>query len=493
MIGHGLNNLLTVEEMARADAMAIDAGISGEELMEAAGKAVADAVLQSGFERIAVLCGPGNNGGDGFVAARYLAESGKQVRLGLLGSIDALKGDARTNADKWQGETEVLTPEILEDSDCVIDAIFGAGLTRNLDGAVQKTINAIDDRFCIAVDVPSGIHGNTGEIMGTAHKANKTVTFFRLKPGHLLFPGRDYCGDVQLVDIGIPELVLDEISPPQWRNAPDVWETGFPWPEFNDHKYSRGHAVVVGGAEMTGAARLAVQSAMRAGAGIVTVAVPTEAATIYRLSLPGAIIRPVRDTGTFREVIEDQRVSVCLVGPGNGVNVATREKTLAILRQGLPVVLDADALSVFEETRDLLLSNIQSPCLLTPHKGEFDRLFDVAGDKITRVREAARQSGAAVLLKGADTVLAAPDGRVVVNDNAPADLATAGAGDVLAGMATGLMARGLDPFEAGCIAVWLHGEAAKVIGPGLIAEDLPNVLPSVLRYLKEKRGIDSHD
>lgn len=492
MTGYSLNSLLSVEEMARADAMAITAGISGEELMEVAGKAVADAALQSGFERIAVLCGPGNNGGDGFVAARYLTESGKQVRLGLLGATDSLKGDARRNADKWGGKTEALSPDILEDADCVIDAIFGAGLTRDVDSAVRETIDAIGDRFCIAVDVPSGVHGNTGEIMGTAHRANKTVTFFRLKPGHLLFPGREYCGDVQLVDIGIPEVVLNEISPTHWRNAPDVWETGFPWPKINDHKYSRGHAIVVGGAEMTGAARLAVQSAMRAGAGIITVAVPTEAATIYKLSLPGAIIRPVRDTGTFREVIEDQRVSVCLIGPGNGVNVATREKTLAVLRQGLPVVLDADALSVFEETRELLFSNIQSPCLMTPHEGEFDRLFDIDGDKVTRVREAARQCGATVLLKGADTVLAAPDGRVVVNDNAPADLATAGAGDVLAGLATGLMARGLDPFEAGCIAVWLHGEAAKAVGPGLIAEDLPDALPGVLRSLKGK-GRTSHD
>jgi hydroxyethylthiazole kinase-like uncharacterized protein yjeF len=486
MNGHGLNCLLTVEEIARADAMAIAAGISGEALMEVAGKAVADAVLQSGFNCIAVLCGPGNNGGDGFVAARYLSEAGKQVRLGLLGSVDGLKGDARKNADKWQGTTEILSPDTMENADCVIDAIFGAGLARDIDGAVRETIEAIGDRFCIAVDVPSGVHGNTGEIMGTAHKANKTVTFFRLKPGHILFPGREYCGDVQLVDIGIPEAVLDGVSPTHWRNAPDVWETGFPWPNYNDHKYSRGHAVVVGGADMTGAARLAVQSAMRAGAGIVTVAVPTEAATIYKLSLPGAIIRPVRDTRTFREAIEDPRVSVCLIGPGNGVNVATREKTLAVLRQELPIVLDADALSVFEETRDLLFSNIQSPCLMTPHKGEFDRLFDFDGDKVLRVREAARQSGATVLLKGADTVLAAPDGRVVVNDNAPPDLATAGSGDVLAGIATGLMSRGLDPFEAGCIAVWLHGEAAQAVGSGLIAEDLPGALPGVLKSLKER-------
>lgn len=479
------NCLLTVEEMARADALAIEQGISGERLMEAAGKAVADCVLRKEFERIVVLCGPGNNGGDGFVAARYLSEAGKRVRLCLLGTVDRLKGDARVNADRWTGEIEEFSADFMTDADCVVDAIFGAGLARNVEGKAREAIEAIGDRYCVAVDIPSGIHGDTGEIMGTAPTANKTVTFFRFKPGHFTFPGRGHCGELELVDIGIPKTVLPEIDPTHWLNSPNLWRAEFPWPKSSHHKYSRGHAVVVGGSDMTGAARLAVQSAMRVGTGIVTVAVPNEAATIYKLSLPGAIIKAVRDTGTFREVIEDSRISACLVGPGNGVNVGTREKALAVLRQRLPVVMDADALSVFEETRDLLFSNIESPCLLTPHEGEFSRLFSFKGDKISRARDAAKSTEASILLKGADTILAAPDGRIVINSNGPPDLATAGAGDVLAGLAVGLLAQGCLPFEAGCIAAWLHGEAAQAFGPGLIAEDLPNMLPGVLKSLKE--------
>ena len=477
--------LLTVSDMAKADAAAIALGISGERLMEAAGQAVADVIIEHGGRRVAVLCGPGNNGGDGFVAARHLRNAGREVRLGLLGDFEQLSGDARLNADRWEGETEVLSTDLLQDADCVVDAIFGAGLSRDVDGAAHELIDAIGDRYCVAVDVPSGIHGDSGEVMGIAPKVHKTVTFFRLKPGHLLYPGRAYCGEVVVADIGIPDTVLEEIGPSQWRNGPSGWADEFPWPRWNDHKYSRGHAIVVGGAEMTGAARLAVQSAMRVGAGIVSIAVPTESAVIYRVSLPGAIVRPVRDTGTFREIIEEPRVSACLVGPGNGVTIATREKALAALRQKLPVVLDADAISVFEETQDLLFSSIESPCLMTPHDGEFERVFTVEGHKIARVRQAAQLSGATVLLKGADTVIAAPDGRVAINDNAPPELATAGAGDVLAGFGVGLLARGLDPFDAGCIATWLHGEAARAFGPGLVAEDLPDALPGVLKELKE--------
>ena len=272
--------------MAKADAAAIALGISGERLMEAAGKAVADVIIEHGGRRVAVLCGPGNNGGDGFVAARHLRNAGREVRLGLLGDFEQLSGDARLNADRWEGETEVLSTDLLQDADCVVDAIFGAGLSRDVDGAAHELIDAIGDRYCVAVDVPSGIHGDSGEVMGIAPKVHKTVTFFRLKPGHLLYPGRAYCGEVVVVDIGIPDTVLEEIGPSQWRNGPSSWTDEFPWPRWNDHKYSRGHAIVVGGAEMTGAARLAVQSAMRVGAGIVSIAVPTESAVIYRVSLP---------------------------------------------------------------------------------------------------------------------------------------------------------------------------------------------------------------
>ena len=483
------NALLTIAEMHRADALAVASGISAEKLMEAAGKAVADIVLKWGYRKVAVLCGPGNNGGDGFVAARYLADAGLDVKVALLGEFSALKGDAKVNASRWVGDIMELSPAILANADCIIDAVFGAGLSRDVDGVVGDIIDAAVGIPCIAVDVPSGIQGDTGQIMGKAFKADETVTFFSPKPGHFLFPGRQQCGILTIVDIGIPEVVLDEINPKQWRNGPETWKRDYPFPGPGDHKYSRGQVVVVGGSEMTGAARLAVNGAMRAGAGIVSVAVPTEAAIIYRLSLPSAIIRPVRDTGSFSEIVEEDRVTACLVGPGNGMNVATREKTLAALRQKLPVVIDADAISVFEETRDLLFDSIQSPCLMTPHEGEFSRLFEFAGDKVSRAREAAAKSGATILLKGGDTVIAAPDGNVAINVNGPPDLATAGSGDVLAGFAVGLLARGLDPFDAGCMAAWVHGEAARSIGPGLIAEDLPEALPAVLKKLKKFQRI----
>ncbi|PPR63748.1 MAG: Bifunctional NAD(P)H-hydrate repair enzyme Nnr, partial [Alphaproteobacteria bacterium MarineAlpha4_Bin2] len=311
MFKNEVHCLLTVEEMERADAAAIALGISGERLMEAAGKAVAHAAISYGQKRISVLCGPGNNGGDGFVAARYLRDAGYQVRVGLLGSIESLKGDARANAKRWTGATEPLSPDVLTGADCVIDAVFGAGLAREINGTALKTIEAIGNRHCIAVDVPSGIDGNTGEVMGIAPKAHKTITFFRAKPGHFLYPGRLHCGETDVVDIGIPESVLEDIQPNHWRNGPSSWPAQFPWPEPDNHKYSRGHAIIVGGGETTGAARLAVQGAMRAGAGMVSLVTPTEASVVYRITLPGAIIRPVLDTGMFREIIAEPRVSAC--------------------------------------------------------------------------------------------------------------------------------------------------------------------------------------
>jgi ADP-dependent NAD(P)H-hydrate dehydratase / NAD(P)H-hydrate epimerase len=477
--------LLTVAEMYAADKAAMAGGVAGETLMEAAGQGVADAVLALGARRpVAVLCGPGNNGGDGFVAARLLKKAGWPVRVALLGERAALKGDARLNADRWDGAVEALTPAVLDGAEVVVDALFGAGLTRPIDGVAREVIAAIGARICIAVDVPSGVHGDSGAVMGIAPSARTTVTFFRRKPGHVLLPGRVHCGEVRVIDIGIPDGVLDGIAPRQASNGPALWAPSFPWPRLDQHKYSRGHAVISGGPQMTGASRLAARAALRAGAGMVSVAVPADNAVIYKVALEGVIVRSIRDTAGYAEIVGDPRVSGCLVGPGNGVSPATREQALAALRTGKPVVLDADALTVFEETHELLFSSIIGPCLLTPHEGEFRRLFPMAGDKIASAREAARLSGAVVLLKGADTVIAAPDGRAVVNINAPAELATAGAGDVLAGIAVALAAQGMAMFDAACAAAWLHGAAAETFGLGLIAEDLPDCLPSVLRALR---------
>jgi NAD(P)H-hydrate epimerase len=434
---------------------------------------------------VLVLCGPGNNGGDGFVAARLLAEHGWPARVALLGTIAALRGDAALAAGRWQGPVEPLEVSALGGATLVIDAIFGAGLARPVDGIAGAVIAAINERRLpvVAIDVPSGIDGGSGEVRGIAPRAALTVTFFRKKPGHLLLPGRIHCGDIILGQIGIPDSVLGQVAPDTAANAPDWWLAAFPWPTLESHKYSRGHAVVAGGTVMTGAARLAAGAALRLGAGLVTVAAPEAAFPIYAASLTGVIVHSVADHDEFAAFLADPRRNAALIGPGAGVGGETRNKTLTILAAGKRAVLDADALTSFAEDREVLFAAIRSPCVLTPHAGEFARLFDTSGSKVERGRRAARRSGAVILLKGADTVIAAPDGRAAINANAPPELATAGSGDVLAGMVLGLLAQGMEPFAAAAAAVWIHGAAASRFGPGLVSEDLPELVPPVLRDL----------
>ena len=491
------DHLLTVEEMYRADAAAMAAGVPGVDLMENAGRALADA-LRSRHDpsETLVLCGPGNNGGDGFVAARHLAAAGWPVRVVLLGAREKLTGDAAHHAGLWQGPVEALdaqaVPTLVDGAEVAIDALFGAGLTRPLEGAARAVVETVNRRglAAVAVDVPSGLSGDTGQVVGeVALDAALTVTFFRRKPGHLLLPGRMLCGEVVVADIGIPEPVLVEIAPRTFENTPALWAGSYPWRRLDSHKYRHGHALVLGGAIVTGAARLAARAALRVGAGLVTVACTRESLPIYALSAASVITAPVDDDSEFADLLAEPRRNAVLAGPGLGVGEVTRDRVLAALGAGKAVVLDADALTSFQEGPEVLFGAIAAPCVLTPHDGEFARLFpDLDGDKLSRARAAAGRSGAVVVLKGADTVIAAPDGRAAVNANAPADLATAGTGDVLAGLVVGLVAQGLDPFEAACAGVWLHGEAGSALGAGLIAEDLPEALPAVLRRLKEGSG-----
>ena len=481
--------LLTVAEMYRADQAAMAAGVAGEALMEAAGRSIADHIRHRWARRpVTVLCGPGNNGGDGFVVARILDADGWPVRLGLLGDPDRLTGDAALNAGRWQGAVAALSPDLLDGAELVVDALFGAGLARPPEGVARNLIEAVNagDAPCVAVDIPSGIDGDTGAVLGIAPQCSLTVTFFRRKPGHLMLPGRALAGEVVVADIGIPDRVLEDIAPANFANGPGLWLDRYKWPDMADHKYSRGHAVIAGGAAMTGAARLAARGAMRAGAGLVTIASPPEVQAIYAADMAGALVVPVANAAAFAALLDDERMNAVLIGPGCGVNRTTREMVLGALGRGRATVLDADAITVFrDESEALFAATRGANCLLTPHEGEFARLFGGGGDKLSRARAAARQCGASVLLKGADTVIAAPDGRCVVNHNAPPDLATAGAGDVLAGFALGLVAQGMDAFDAGCAASWLHGEAAAAFGPGLVAEDLPQTLPGVLRRLRQ--------
>ncbi len=497
--------LLTTAEMAEADRLTIAGGIAGIELMENAGRAVADscsAVLQG--RRVVIVAGPGNNGGDGFVAARHLAERGYAVRVSFVGDKTRLKGDAALAAERWSGPVEDASPVSLTDCDIIIDALFGAGLDREVEGLPRAMIRAMNAAGVpvIAVDLPSGVNGTTGAVLGIAVNANHTVTFFRRKTGHLLLPGRLHCGTVEVADIGIPDSVLEKIKPAAFANRPELWERSFPLPKAQGHKYSRGHAIVVSGPlSTTGAARLAARGALRAGSGLVTIASPREALSVNAAASLTVMVRPVDGAPELAEFLADKRRNAVVLGPGGGTGQAMRDQVQAALGSEAAVVLDADALTSFADDLAALISAIGKRgargTVLTPHEGEFGRLFkSIASDphvhaKLEKARAAARSSGAVVLFKGADTVVANPNGRASIADNAPPTLATAGAGDVLAGMIAGLMAQGMPAFEAASAAVWLHGEAASEFGPGLIAEDLTEALPAVYRRLFANLGSPS--
>ena len=487
MLEQPLTELLTIEQMYAADRAAIAAGISGDQLMEAAGAAVATEILRRWARRpVLVLCGPGNNGGDGFVIARHLKAAGWPVTVALSGHPKALSGEARLNAERWDGEILAMSTDVLDGAGLYVDAIFGAGLARPLDGVVLDVISRISetDIPCIAVDIPSGIHGDTGMVLGGAAPADLTVTFFRRKPGHLLMPGRSRSGEVVVVDIGIPANVLEEIAPQTFVNTPDLWLSHFPWPRAEDHKYTRGHAVIAGGSSMTGAGRLASWASRRVGAGLVTVAASPEVLHVYSADAPGLLTLPFRTAEEFAEIMNDERKNAVLVGPGGGVSRTTHDIALAAAAQGKGLVVDADALTAFGNTAGELFDALAGiPSVLTPHEGEFSRLFRMTGDRLSRARKAAGMSNSVILLKGADTVIAEVDGRAAINFNAPPTLATAGAGDVLAGSILGLMAQGMPPFEASCAAAWICGDAAAAFGPGLVAEDIYREIPGSLARL----------
>ncbi len=477
--------VLDVRQMGEADRLTIAAGTTAIDLMYNAGWAVAREIKRRWpVGRVTVLCGPGNNGGDGFVAARLLDEAGWLVRVALLGQRDHLAGAARHHSEQWCGTVEQLTPEVLDGAELVVDAIFGAGLSSTLKGPAAETLAAVAHRGTplVAVDVPSGLDGDTGENLG-AVAAVLTVTYFRKRPGHLLFPGRLLCGEVVVADIGTPPSVLEQIAPDTFENDPALWFSDLPLLRNDGNKYTRGHALIAGGYPMTGAARMAARAAARAGSGLTTIAVPESALPIYAAALTSIMVKPLEALEDFNRLLDDRRFTALLIGPGAGASKETRAQVLAMLRTGRPTVLDADAITVFQEDPPSLYRAIVGPCVLTPHDGEFRRLFDPSGDKCTRARAAARRSGAIIVLKGSDTVIAAPDGRAVINANAPPTLATAGAGDVLSGIVLGLLAQGMEPFLAATAAVWLHGAAAVEFGRGLMAEDLPDLLPGVLRSL----------
>jgi len=496
--------VLTTSEMERADRLSIAAGTPGFALMLSAGQAIAEAagdLVEEG--PILVVAGPGNNGGDGFVAAAELAAQGREVSVILMCERDAIRGDAASAAKGWKYPVLPFNPQAIGKPALIIDALFGAGLSRQVAGEPAEMIEAIKANGApvLAVDLPSGINGTSAEIMGKAVRATETVTFFRKKPAHLLLPGRQYCGRVRVADIGIDARVLDEIRPQSFENTPQVWRKAFPVPRIDGHKYARGHALVVSGdLASTGAARMSARAALRAGAGLVTLLSPRDALAINAAALTAVMVRPVDNAIQFADLLGDRRLNACVIGPGAGIGKRTVDFVHTALGAKRALVLDADALTSFADAPEHLFGAIKGSLdpqvVLTPHEGEFPRVFsDISNkhpgrSKLERVRAAAERSGAVVLLKGADTTVASPDGRATIASNAPPWLATAGSGDVLAGIIAGLMAQGVDAFEAASIGVWMHGEAAREAGPGLIAEDLPEVMPAVTRHIYDEFGID---
>ena len=516
--------ILSVAQMARADAHAIASGVAGSKLMEAAGRAVVAAMLSKWKKRrVVVLCGPGNNGGDGFVIARVLKQKGWPVDLYLLGDQAKLKGDAAKMAMRWvktaRGKMIPLDGSFMAElkhskrpKPIIVDALFGAGLDRPLKAVAKRTVETIsrlqaenEIEGIVAVDLPSGLDGDSGEALGdggggVSINADLTVTFFRAKPAHVLLPARMLCGEVRVVDIGLADEVINSLGVNTFINSPDCWARDLPWPDENSHKYTRGHVVVAGGEVMTGAARLSALAARRAGAGLVTIAAPISAFGIYAASAdPGTLVAPVGDLADFKKLLGDARKNAILIGPGAGVSTETRDLVLAALKSEKACVIDADGLNAFAKSPAQLFkaikANKSADTVLTPHGGEFARLFPKiaksAGGKLDHARRAARASGAVVVFKGVDTVIAAPDGRAIIETHSPPQLATAGSGDVLAGLIAGLLGQGqvggMAGFEAAAAAVWMHAEAAQMFGPGLIAEDISQTLPNVWAGLAKMR------
>lgn len=489
--------LLTADEMSRAEQMTMASGTPSLTLMENAGRGVTEEVVRR-FPRgskVVVLCGPGNNGGDGFVCARNLRERGYQVRVALLCKPEELGPDSKEMARRWDETIEPMTARSLEGSEVIVDALLGSGLNGPVNGVVGQLIEQATEREMpvVAVDVPTGIDMTYGNVQGIAFKAVSTVTFFRRKTGHVLLPGKRYCGDVRAVDIGIPNTVLAEIVPQTFLNEPDFWLRYFPRLKSDGHKYDRGHAVVVSGPmESTGASRLAARASLRVGAGLVSLATSKAAFYINAAQLTSIMVSAYDGAGGLAEILaSDPRRNAVLIGPGAGATAETRENVAAVLSSEATAVIDADGLTAFEGNPQELFALIQqrsAPTILTPHKGEFDRIFPELGNaesKLEQAKRAAEISGAVVVFKGPDTVVSAPDGLSAISENSPPWLATAGTGDVLAGLIVGLCAQGMSPLDAAVAGVWIHSDLARSFGPGLIAEDMADMLPALLQRMNK--------
>jgi hydroxyethylthiazole kinase-like uncharacterized protein yjeF len=480
------HEIISVAQMRAIDAAASAAGVPTLTLMENAGRAVAEAIMaRYALQPVALLCGPGNNAGDGWVAARLLHEAGWPVEVHSLVPREALHGDAALAAARWLGEVHLLSGET-PDAALYVDALFGAGLARPLDGVAKRLALSLPRTRVIAIDTPSGLEGDTGRALGDiAFQAALTITFVRKKPAHVFASGRALCGEVVVADIGVPDRVVSAQNISLFENSPALWR--FPWPRVDAHKHARGHVIAASGAHgRTGAARLSARAALRIGAGLSTVLSPSDAMAENAAQLTAIMLREAKTADDYARSAGEAQ---CLViGPAFGLGALYKTYLDAALAapQRCPCVLDADALTLLAP----LERKLDPRDVLTPHLGEFKRLFPDLPivDRIAAVRTAAARASAIVLLKGPDTLIAHPDGRVVINSTGSPHLATAGSGDVLAGLIAGLIGQGMGAFAAAAAGAWLHGKCGEALGPGLIAEDLPEILPSILKALAKDSG-----
>jgi NAD(P)H-hydrate epimerase len=492
------SEILSTHQMKLAEQAACTGKTQSFTLMQRAGKAVAEEILSRySKQAVLILCGAGNNGGDGFIIAATLKKKNWPVTVACAIDVFDLQGDAARAADVWSGDVISFDDLELPEDGLIVDAVFGTGLSRPIEGIVHDVLLSLRETDCpiIAVDVPSGVNADTGECQQCTPQAEVTVTFGWKKPAHLLLPAREAAGEIVIADIGIAEELLEDIGPFMMENSRELeWgSTEFDKP-VNAHKYHHGHVVVLGGKVMTGAACLASVSALRMGAGLVTVVAPMDTALTYRSYNPSLLVEPIGEMARFKEHLKDPRRNVVLVGCGAGLDApAVLKKIVFDSVQSSPqkiCVIDADALSVFEDDPRSLVKALGGHCILTPHEGEFARIFpELTGSKPERAFAAARKSGAIIVLKGADTVIASPDDQLVINGNGTGWLASAGTGDVLAGMIAGIIARDMmSPFDAVCAAVWMHARASEIAGAGMISSDLPCHIPAVWKELIDGDG-----
>ena len=480
--------ILTTAEMKKAEDAAITAGTSATQLMENAGFAVAQEIMNclEPCETL-VLCGPGNNGGDGFIIAHHLKKNGWPVRVACKAKKTELKGSVAQAAKKWDGAIESLNSNLsVHQTKLVVDAIYGTGFNGQIDPETLTLFDKIRTRKIgvVAVDLPSGVDAATGSVAHGTLQAQLTVTFGRKKIAHVLHTSKFMCGRIIVSHIGVADADIESVHPTFFENHPALWLKDYPLPTPASHKYARGYVMVYGGDDRPGAAILAAEAAQRTGAGVVSFAVSSEKLAVYQTARASIMADAFSDEEDFKALLRDERKTALVIGCGAGANERLENAVLAALPFNKAVVLDGDVFTAFKGKTENLFKSLTPKHILTPHEGEFERLFpDLDGDKLSRARVAAKKCGAIVVLKGADTIIAAPDGTAIIQHDSPATLATAGSGDVLAGLIGGFASQGMTPFMAAAAGVWLHAEAARKHGLGLTAEDIISQISQTLNDL----------